>query len=392
MDVFNVDADDIYSDDLILYSVLYSSVTVVFAMAVLSRFLTNEFRFGFRSFLSLVVLFLGEPLCQFLIKGPGGLLTFSAGCLLVYSVLPASHLPVGNKAVLVTGCDSGFGHALVKKLDSIGMRVFAGFLDKDGLGATTIRNQCSERVVQLQLDVTNVKEIDAVVEYVRQAVGEEGLWGLVNNAGVWFFSELEMTSETLLQKVMNVNLFGPVRLTRALLPLIRQAKGRITNVSSLMGHLTMEGNGAYSMSKHALVAYTNTLRQEMKKWKVLVSMIEPTGFYTDNIKEHVLRRRQEEIWDTLDEDSKNTYGREYIDKIYNSIIIGAARYPVDLTPVIRAMRSSLLSKRPRERYPCGTGAETLMTLYPILPVWLADKVSNALGIIPRDVRPASLIQ
>lgn len=62
-----------------------------------------------------------------------------------------------------------------------------------------------------------------------------GLWGLVNNAGVWFFSELEMTSEAVLQKVMNVNLFGPVRLTRALLPLIRQAKGRITNVSSLMG-------------------------------------------------------------------------------------------------------------------------------------------------------------
>jgi hypothetical protein len=97
------DYGDLEDDDVIFYSVLYSVVTVIFAMAVLSKFLTNEFRLGFRSVLSLLVLFLGEPLCQFLIKGPGGVLTFAGCCLLIYSVLPASHLPVGNKAVLVTG-------------------------------------------------------------------------------------------------------------------------------------------------------------------------------------------------------------------------------------------------------------------------------------------------
>jgi len=96
-------SEDIVRDDIIFYSVLYSSVTVVFGMAVLSKFLTNEFRFGFRSFLSLVVLFLGEPLCQFFVKGPGGLIVFAVGCLLVYSILPASHLPVGNKTVFITG-------------------------------------------------------------------------------------------------------------------------------------------------------------------------------------------------------------------------------------------------------------------------------------------------
>ncbi|KAK3102108.1 hypothetical protein FSP39_008863 [Pinctada imbricata] len=94
---------EIPDDDVIFYSVLYSVITVIFAMAVLSKFITNELRLGFRSILSLLVLFLGEPLCQFLIKGPGGVLTFAAICLLIYSVLPASHLPVGNKAVLITG-------------------------------------------------------------------------------------------------------------------------------------------------------------------------------------------------------------------------------------------------------------------------------------------------
>lgn len=95
--------ENLDEDDVIFYSVLYSVVTVIFAMAVLSKFLTNELRMGFRSVLSLLVLFLGEPLCQFFIKGPGGVLTFAGCCLLIYSILPASHLSVGNKAVLVTG-------------------------------------------------------------------------------------------------------------------------------------------------------------------------------------------------------------------------------------------------------------------------------------------------
>ena len=94
---------DVIDDDFVFYSMLYSSITIVFAMAVLSKFLTHEFRFGFRSVLSLGVLFIGEPLCHFFLKGPSGVAIFGLGCLLIYSVLPASHLPVGNKSVLITG-------------------------------------------------------------------------------------------------------------------------------------------------------------------------------------------------------------------------------------------------------------------------------------------------
>ncbi len=90
-------------DDFIFYSLLYTSITVLFAMAVLSKFLTNEFRFGFRSLLSLGVLFIGEPLCHFFLRGPSGVAIFGFGCLIIYSILPASHLPVGNKTVFITG-------------------------------------------------------------------------------------------------------------------------------------------------------------------------------------------------------------------------------------------------------------------------------------------------
>jgi hypothetical protein len=110
----NIDYDEYLDDDIIFYSVLYSSITVLFAMAVLSKFLTNEFRFGFRSVLSLAVLFLGEPLCQFFIKGPGGVVAFAMCCLVIYTVLPASHLPVGNKAVLITGSLFLFSSSSIK--------------------------------------------------------------------------------------------------------------------------------------------------------------------------------------------------------------------------------------------------------------------------------------
>lgn len=385
--------ENLDEDDVIFYSVLYSVVTVVFAMAVLSKFLTNELRMGFRSVLSLLVLFLGEPLCQFLIKGPGGVLTFAGCCLFIYSILPASHLPVGNKAVLVTGCDSGIGHAVVRKLDSLGMKVYAACLDTNSPGAVSLHNNCSENVHILQLDVTNKKDIENVVSFINNKVSSEGLWGLVNNAGVWYFSEIEMTSDSLLRKVLETNVLGAISLTRALLPQIRQAKGRVVNVSSLLGRITMEGNGAYAISKHALVAFSDTLRQEMKKWGVKVSVIEPTGFSTDNMKEHNIIRRKEEIWNSVESDEiRNTYGRRYLDGIYSSIIEGSGRYPSDLTPVTRAVRSGLFSKRPRQRYPCGTGAEFLLTLYPLLPVWMADSLSASLGIMPRNIRPAALEQ
>lgn len=384
-------SDDVEKDDFIFYSVLYSSVTVAFGMAVLSKFLTNEFRFGFRSFLSLVVLFLGEPLCQFFVKGPGGLVTFAVGCLLVYSVLPASHLSAANKSVLITGCDTGFGNALVQKLDSIGMKVFAGFLEKDGVGATELRNKCSSRLVCLQLDVTNAKEIESAAALIQQSVGEEGLWGVVNNAGVWYFADLEMTSDKVMRRVFDVNLFGAVNVTKSVLPLIRKAKGRIINVSSILGRFTLEGTGAYSMSKHALLAYSDTLRQEMRKWDVHVSVVEPGAYRTASSEEHLLQKRQAEIWESLDIATQETYGKDYLASIYAHLNTASQSFQADLTPVVRCIRSGLLSMRPMARYTTGKGEELAICLHPLLPMWLADRIMATFGLLPRHIKPAALL-
>ena len=108
------------------------------------------------------------------------------------------------------------------------------------------------------------------------------------------------------------------------------------------------------------------------------------------MKEHVINSRKTEIWESLDEETKATYGYKYFDNIYHTIIEGSNRYPDDLTGVIRAMRSGLLSKRPRNRYPCGAGADFLIMLYPLLPVWVADKVSSLITLMPKNIRPAGL--
>jgi len=101
--------EELLDDEFLFLSHLYSSITVVFGMAVLSKFFSNDVEFGFRGFLTLIVVFIGEPLCHFLLRGPTGVIVFGLGCLAVYSILPASHLPATRKSVLVTGLHFFYG-------------------------------------------------------------------------------------------------------------------------------------------------------------------------------------------------------------------------------------------------------------------------------------------
>ncbi|XP_013389265.1 D-beta-hydroxybutyrate dehydrogenase, mitochondrial-like [Lingula anatina] len=381
-------------DDFLLYSVLYSSITVVFAMAVLSKFLTNEFRFGIRSVLTLAILFIGEPLCQFLMKGPQGVMAFGLGCLLVYSLLPSGHLPATKKAVLITGCDSGFGHALAKKLDSIGMNVFAACLDSKGPGALHLKNTTSTRLKIVQLDVTKEEEIHSCLQYVEgnlnRAGDPPGLWGLVNNAGTASLGEIDMTDIRQFQKLMEVNFFGTVRMTKAFLPLLRQAGGRVVNVSSMADQLPTPFFGAYSASKHAIKGFTETLRHEMKKWNIQVSLIEPSGFCTGATTEDSINTVQRQTWEQMDRHTRERYGEEYYNQLFANYRHFILNFSKDLSPVVRAMRSGLLSKRPRERYPCGRGAETILTLFGILPIWMSDKIIQTFGLGVKNIKPRVL--
>ncbi|MDJ0760871.1 MAG: SDR family oxidoreductase [Woeseiaceae bacterium] len=177
-----------------------------------------------------------------------------------------------QKAVLVTGASSGSGRVIAETLAERGYFVYATArkqADLDELNAI-------DNIQAIRLDVTIQSEIDAAVETVRK--GGRGLYGLVNNAGVAVLGPLAEIPESDVDFVMDVNVMGPYRVTKAFAPLIIESKGRITTTGSISGILSGVFYGPYSMSKHAMEAFTDSLAAEMEKFDVHVSIIEPGGF------------------------------------------------------------------------------------------------------------------
>uniref|UniRef100_A0A8C2XRN9 Estradiol 17-beta-dehydrogenase 2 n=1 Tax=Capra hircus TaxID=9925 RepID=A0A8C2XRN9_CAPHI len=211
-----------------------------------------------------------------------GLVLFSLSYFVMYTYFSGQELlPVDQKAVLITGCDSGFGHGLAKYLDELGFTVFAGVLDEQGSGAEELRRTCSKHLSVLQLNITNTQEIQEAYSKVKEMVQNKGLWAVINNAGVLGLpTDGELIPMTEYKRCMAVNFFGAVEVTKAFLPLLRKSKGRLVNISSMAGGVPMQKMAAYGSSKAALIMFSSILRQELSKWGVKVSVIQPGGFKT----------------------------------------------------------------------------------------------------------------
>ena len=177
-----------------------------------------------------------------------------------------------QKTVLVTGATSGIGLRITEHLSSKGYFIYAGARkDSDMLRLNKMKN-----VMAVRLDVNKQDQIDAAVKTI--ASHDAGLYGLVNNAGVVILSPLIETNESDFNFQMQVNLYGPYRITKAFAPLIIESKGRISTISSISGILSGRLFGPYSMSKHAMEAFSDSLATEMKKFDVKVSVVEPGNF------------------------------------------------------------------------------------------------------------------
>lgn len=188
-----------------------------------------------------------------------------------------------QKAVLVTGASTGIGRKITERLAADGYFVYAGARKEEDLKALgAIKN-----VQALRLDVTKPDDITAAVTTIEK--GGRGLYGLVNNAGVATIGPFAAMSMDEFELVMAVNVYGPVRMTRAFLPLIVAQKGRITNIGSISGILANSKLTAYAMSKHALEAFTDSLAEELTPSGVQVNIIEP-GNYNSDIGKNAMQR------------------------------------------------------------------------------------------------------
>ena len=182
---------------------------------------------------------------------------------------PTDDRVVRKKCALITGCSSGIGRATAK-----------AFLDRDWLVVATSRNP--DDIAELAeagcetaaLDVTRPEQVTAVVEDAVEYAG--AIDCVVNNAGYAQMGPLEDISTEQLHRQFDVNVYGPHRLTRAALPHMRaQGDGRIVNVSSVIGRISVGGAGAYAGSKHALEAMSDALRVEVEGLGIDVVLIEP---------------------------------------------------------------------------------------------------------------------
>ena len=271
-----------------------------------------------------------------------------------------------HPSVLITGASTGIGAACALELGRLGFHVFAGV--RSDAAAEDLRAKASSRLMPVQIDVTDTGSIAAAVKTVGELVGDSGLSGLVNNAGIAVPGPLELVPVEMWRRQLEVNVLGQVAVTQAFLPLLRQAQGRIVNMSSVSGGLAMPYMGPYSASKHALEAITDALRFELRPWNIHVSAVEPGPIETPiwgkstAAAEALSRQSPPEI--------RSLYAQRLA--LIHEAIARKARTAAPVETVVRAVVHALTATHPKTRYLLNWNAWTSFKGLRMLPDRLRD--------------------
>ncbi len=248
---------------------------------------------------------------------------------------------IEQKAILVTGATTGIGRATAEHLAAQGYFVYAGARKEADIAAL---NQI-ENVMAVRLDVTKQDQVDAAVELIEDQ--GRGLWGLVNNAGVAVFAPLTAAKQADLEFIFEVNVFGVFRVTQAFAPMIIESKGRIVNISSVSGVLSVRTAGMYAGSKHALEAMTDSFGAELGDLGVHVAAINPGSFASAGFSKDCLRilNDTEADWGHLED-----WRQWRIDRCNEQQETGYESTGEDPIAVALVIEQALFEETPRSRY------------------------------------------
>ena len=262
-------------------------------------------------------------------------------------------------AVLVTGASTGIGEACALRLDGLGHHVFAGVRrEADG---ERLRAASSGRLEPVLLDVTDGDQIEAAAKQIGAGAGS--LQGLVNNAGIGKGGPIEYLPLDDWRTQLEVNVVGQVAVTQAMLPLIRQGKGRVVFIGSIGGKSSTALTAPYNASKHAIEAIGESLRYELSPWGIWVAVVEPGAVKTpiwDKTRQEADRLERE-----LPEEARDRYGR-HIAAVRKALEMQARR-GVAPEQVAKAVEHALFSSRPKTRYPVGPDARLQSAMVRLLP-------------------------
>lgn len=277
-----------------------------------------------------------------------------------------AHPTSAAPAVLVTGASSGIGEACAIALDQLGYLVFAGVRRTED--AERLRQEASQRLTPLMLDVTDTDSITAAAYVIRDAVGASGMAGLVNNAGIVVAGPLELLPIDQLRRQFDVNVFGQIAVMQAVLPLLRLAQGRIVMMSSISGRVAAPYIGPYAASKHALEALSDSLRLELRRWGIRVSLVEP-----GNVKTPIWERsraKAQQMFQQMPAEGHELYDVDL--QAVQAYTEQAAHGGMPVERVVRAVVHALTDRRPKARYPVALETSVSLQVLKFLPVGLRD--------------------
>lgn len=272
-------------------------------------------------------------------------------------------------AALITGASTGIGRATTLRLAAAGWTVFAG-VRNPAAGESLVKDASGGRVIPVTLDVTDAMQIAQARERVDQETGAAGLDALVNNAGIGIGGPLELVSEEDLRRQFDVNVFAQVEVTKAMLPVLRRAHGRLVFVSSIGGRVAMAFTAPYAASKHALEAFGDALRVELRTSGVQVALIEPGSVATP-------------IWDksraeadrvSVPPELQREYG--HVPAAMDKALDDTAKRGVPPEQVADTIHRALSARRMKARYVVGRDAKAMLAVKTVLSDHWFDAVAR----------------
>ncbi len=283
-----------------------------------------------------------------------------------------------TRDALVTGASTGIGRSAVKVLTGNGWRVFAGV--RKPADAESLRLEFGDKVAPLLFDVTDAGAVSAAAAEVRAKLGGRTLKGLVNNAGVGLGGPLAHMPIDQIRQVFEVNVLGAVTVSQAFIPLLGGDRalaggpGRIVNITSVAGKLAPPFLGDYAMSKHALEAFTDSLRRELMLYGVDVIAIGPGAVVTP-------------IWDKAEKADEAAYAKTDFAPALRKFVeyfITEGRKGLPPERIGEAIHRALTVAKPRARYAVVPNRLANWTLPTLLPKRVVDRlIGKRLGLTRR---------